>query len=247
MPGGALDGNRDARRRLSTRRTFTSTSERNAPGGSSPGIWKSGVLEPLRGPSEHGGAARASASASSRARGEKLRRHDSSRSATASGVGGIMSTERPKRRSPRKRRTPVRNSKNPGLAVLCSRPMRFHSRTPKRRPTSRLHLRVQRLKLARDLRDDAKASFGSQFGSNRRLVHLLLRERRLAPTKIAHDLRPRREGLKLHSRTAPFAGAAFHGAQFTAPGCCSITSQRPRPQRDRDRGETPENPDRQRA
>ena len=32
-----------------------------------------------------------------------------------------------------------------------------------------------------------------------------------------------------HSRTMPGLGIGFHGAQFTGPGCCSITQKRPLP------------------
>ena len=71
----------------------------------------------------------------------------------------------------------------------------------------------------------ARGAVGAQEAG----VHLLLREGGLPPAEEAHDLGPVGEGFQAQRRTIPAKGAGFHGAQFTGPGCCSITHQRPRP------------------
>jgi hypothetical protein len=61
-------------------------------------------------------------------------------------------------------------------------------------------------------------------------MHLLLREGRLPPAEIADDLGAVGEGLPApEADHAGGSGAGLCGAQFTGPGCCSITHQRPRP------------------
>ena len=60
-------------------------------------------------------------------------------------------------------------------------------------------------------------------------MHLLLRERRLTPAEIADNFGAMRVRFQVNSLTWPRPGIAFHAAQFTGPGCCSITHQRPRP------------------
>ena len=60
-------------------------------------------------------------------------------------------------------------------------------------------------------------------------MHLLLGEGGLPPPEITDDLRAMGEGLPRPEAHHAGVRTGFHGAQFTGPGCCSITQNRPPP------------------
>ena len=101
----------------------------------------------------------------------------------------------------------------------------------------------ERRKFPRNLRDDVVGGVGLGIWQQQPFMHLLLREGRLAPTKIAYDFRPGGEG---------FMGPEPHRARrrrrdsmrpssprpAVAPSPTSVRARK----RDRDRDETPGNP-----